>query len=154
MFSSRWIKYGLMVFSLFFFVTYVLELDAYARAGGGRSSGSRGSRSYSSPKSPSSSPSSPSRQAATAPSAPAPSSGGGFMRGMAGGLVGGMIGGMLFRSLGFGSGDGIGGGGIGLFEIVLIGVILYGIWWYIKKRRREAIPGSSQPLISHHKNWQ
>ncbi len=143
MFSSRWIKYGLMVFSLFFFVTYVLELDAYARAGGGRSSGSRGSRSYSSPKSPSSSPSSPSRQAATAPSAPAPSSGGGFMRGMAGGLVGGMIGGMLFRSLGFGSGDGIGGGGIGLFEIVLIGVILYGIWWYIKKRRREAEAAAS-----------
>ncbi len=60
------------------------------------------------------------------------------MRGIAGGIVGGMIGGMLFRSLGFGSGEGIGGGGIGLFEIILIGGILYGIWWYIKKRRREA----------------
>lgn len=64
------------------------------------------------------------------------------MRGMAGGLVGGlvggMIGGMLFRSLGFGGGAGMGGSGIGIFEIVLIGAILYGIWWYIKKRRREA----------------
>jgi predicted lipid-binding transport protein (Tim44 family) len=57
---------------------------------------------------------------------------------MAGGLVGGMIGGMLFRSMGFGGGGGIGGGGIGLFEIILIGAILYGIWWYIKKKRREA----------------
>jgi predicted lipid-binding transport protein (Tim44 family) len=137
MFSSRWIKYGLMVFSLFFFVTYVMELNAYARAGGGRSFGSRGSRSYSSPSSPSASPSSPSR-VGSAPSAPAPSPGGGFMRGIAGGIVGGMIGGMLFRSLGFGGGDGIGGGGIGLFEIILIAGLLYGIWWYIKKRRREA----------------
>jgi len=69
------------------------------------------------------------------------------MRGMAGGLVGGlvggMIGGMLFRSLGFGGGDGMGGSGIGLFEIVLIGAILYGIWWYIKKRRREAEAAAS-----------
>ncbi len=138
MFSGKWIKYGLMIFSLFFFVTYVLELDAHARAGGGRSSGSRGSRSYSSPSSPSATPSSPSRQSAAAPSAPAPSPGGGFMRGMAGGLVGGIVGGMLFRSLGFGGGGGIGGGGIGIFEIVLIGAILYGLWWYIKKRRREA----------------
>ena len=139
MFSSRWIKYGLMVFSLFFFVTYILELDAYARVGGSRSSGSRGSRSYSAPSSPSATPSSPSRQVAPAPAQPAaPSQSGGFMRGMAGGIVGGMIGGMLFRSLGFGGGEGIGGGGIGLFEIILIGGILYGIWWYIKKRRREA----------------
>lgn len=138
MFSSRWIKYGLMVFSLFFFVTYILELDAHARVGGSRSSGSRGSRSYSAPSSPSATPSSPSR-VAPAPAQPAaPSQSGGFMRGMAGGIVGGMIGGMLFRSLGFGSGDGIGGGGIGLFEIILIGGILYGIWWYVKRRRREA----------------
>ncbi|NTW76995.1 MAG: Tim44 domain-containing protein, partial [Syntrophaceae bacterium] len=112
-----------------------------ARAGGGRSFGSRGSRSYSSPSSPSSSPSSPSRQVGPAPSSPAPSQSGGFLRnmggGLVGGLVGGMIGGMLFRSLGFG-GSGIGGGGIGLFEIILIGGILYGIWWYIKKRRQVA----------------
>jgi predicted lipid-binding transport protein (Tim44 family) len=142
MFSSRCIKYGLMFFSLFFFLTYVLELDAYARAGGGRSSGSRGSRSYSSPSSPSTTPASPSRQVGPAPSAPIMSpQGGGFMRSLAGGLVGGMIGGMLFRSLGFGGGGGeggMGGSGIGLFEIALIGLLLYGIWWYIKKRRREA----------------
>jgi predicted lipid-binding transport protein (Tim44 family) len=139
MFSRGWIKFGLMIFSLFFFLTFVLELDAYARAGGGRSSGSSGSRSYSSPQSPSATPSSPSRQVGPAPSAPLASpQSGGFLRSMAGGLVGGMIGGMLFRSMGFGGGGGIGGGGIGLFEIILIGAILYGIWWYIKKKRREA----------------
>lgn len=144
MFPRKCIKYGLMFFSLFFFLTYVLELDAYARAGGGRSSGSRGSRSYSSPKSPSATPASPSRQVAPAPAPAAPlmsPQGGGFMRSLAGGLVGGMIGGMLFRSLGFGGGGGeggTGGSGIGMFEIALIGLVLYGIWWYIKKRRREA----------------
>lgn len=139
MFSSRWFKYGLMVFSLFFFVTYVLELDAYARVGGSRSSGSRGSRTYSSPSSPSSSPVSPSRQMNAAPSAPAPApQSGGFLRGLAGGIVGGMIGGMLFRSLGFAGDGATGGGGIGLFEILLIAGILYGIWWLIKRRRQEA----------------
>ena len=149
MFSNKWIKYGLMVFSLFFLITYVMDLDAYARAGGGLSSGSRGSRSYSAPSSPSSSPSSPSRQAEPAPSSqPAPSQGGGFMKGIAGGLVGGMLGGMLFRSLGFGGDGGMSGGGIGLFEIILIAGILYGIWWYIKKRRRDAEATASPAYYS------
>ena len=140
MFSSRWARNGLMIFSLFFLVFYVLEIDAFARAGGGRSMGSMGSRSFSAPRS--SSPS-PSRQFSPTPSSPMnqpfqqPQSGG-FLRSMAGGLVGGMIGGMLFRSMGFAGGGGIGGGGIGLFEIILIGLILYGVWWYIKKKRREA----------------
>ncbi|MBA4396773.1 MAG: Tim44 domain-containing protein [Syntrophus sp. (in: bacteria)] len=136
-----------MLFSLFFFLTYVLELDAYARAGGGRSSGSMGSRSFSAPKSPSTTPSSPSRQMAPAPAAPMMSpQGGGFMRSLAGGLVGGMIGGMLFRSLGFSGEGGAGGGGIGLFEIALIGLLLYGIWWYISKRRREATATAGSAL--------
>ena len=141
MFSRKWIRYGLMVFSLFFFLTYVLELDAFARVGGGRTSGSRGTRTYSAPRSPSpmpTTPSGPSRQVSPAPSAPMTSpQGGGFLRSVAGGLVGGMIGGMLFRSLGFGSGT-AGGGGIGLFDIILIGLILYGIWWFIKRKRQTA----------------
>jgi predicted lipid-binding transport protein (Tim44 family) len=162
MFSSRLIKFGLMIFSLFFFMTFVLELDAYARAGGGRTIGSSGSRSYSSPGSPSATPSSPSRQVGPAPAAPMASpQSGGFLRSMAGGLVGGMIGGMLFRSMGFGGGGGMGGSGIGLFEIILIGAILYGIWWYIKKKRQEAeatadpayyreasVPGPQQPAYA------
>ena len=143
MFSIRWIKYGIMTLGLLFFLTYILELDAFARTGGGRSMGSRGSRSYSAPRSQSSAPSGPSRQAGPAPSAPMtqPQSGG-FLRGMGGsivgGLVGGMLGGMLFRGMGFAGGGGGFGGGIGLFEIILIGLIMYGIWWFIKKRRQEA----------------
>ncbi|HPK52865.1 MAG TPA: Tim44 domain-containing protein [Smithellaceae bacterium] len=138
MFSGKWIKYGLLIFGLLFFVTYVLELDAYARVGGGRSFGSRGTRSYSAPGSPATTPSSPSRQVGPSPAAPAPSQSGGLMRGLAGGIVGGIIGGMLFRSLGFAGENGAAAGGIGLVEIILIAGILYGIWWYLKKRRREA----------------
>jgi predicted lipid-binding transport protein (Tim44 family) len=58
---------------------------------------------------------------------------------MAGGLVGGMIGGMLFRSLGFASGGAGGmGGGIGMMDILLIGALLYGVYWFIKRRRSQA----------------
>ena len=89
MFNNRWALSGLVIFTLFFLVS-VLEIDAWARVGGGRSFGSRGSRSYSAPRStPAPSPASPSqgsRQYNT-PSAPAPSpfGGGGFLRSMAGG---------------------------------------------------------------------
>jgi predicted lipid-binding transport protein (Tim44 family) len=64
---------------------------------------------------------------------------------MAGGLVGGLLGGMLFRSLGFaGPGTGAGmGGGIGLMDILLIGALLYGIYWFIKRRRSEAPAGTA-----------
>jgi len=140
MLSHGWVKNGLVMFSLFFLFFHVLEIDALARAGGGRSMGSMGSRSFSP---------GPSRQFTPPPSSPGGSQpfqqpqSGGFLRNMAGGLVGGMIGGMLFRSMGFGGG-GVNGGGIGLFEIILIGAILYGIWWYMKKKRLEA-EGTDSP---------
>jgi predicted lipid-binding transport protein (Tim44 family) len=122
----------------------VLESDAFARAGGGRSSGSMGSRSYSRPASPYSQPASPQVQPAPRPYSPPPlqpqPAGGGFFRNMAGGIVGGMLGGMLFRSLGFGGGGmgGMGGSGIGLFEIILIAGICYLIYRMVKKKREEA----------------
>ncbi|MHB8910115.1 MAG: Tim44 domain-containing protein [Syntrophales bacterium] len=143
MLNNRWALSGLMIFTLFFLLS-VMEIDAWARAGGGGSFGSRGSRSYSSPRStPAPAPASPStgsRQFNT-PTAPAPSpfGGGGFLRSMAGGIVGGMLGGMLFRSLGF-AGGGMGGigGGIGFMDILLIGALLYGVFWFIKQRRSAA----------------
>ena len=46
---------------------------------------------------------------------------------------------MLFSSLGFGSSRGGFGGGIGLFEIILFGALLLGIYWYFKRRRQEAL---------------
>ncbi|RNC66657.1 MAG: Tim44 domain-containing protein [Desulfuromonadales bacterium] len=118
--------------------------EAFARAGGGRSFGSRGTRTYRAPASPSS-PSPGMARPAPAPAAPQQPfpqqqpqrQGGSFLRSMAGGLVGGLIGGMLFRSLGFGGGMGS-GGGIGLFDIILIGGILYLIYRFVANRRHEA----------------
>ena len=142
MFNNRWALSGLVLFTLFFMLS-VLEIDAWARVGGGGSFGSRGSRSFSAPRStPAPAPSSPSQGSGQfgTPAAPAasPFGGGGFLRGMAGGLVGGMIGGMLFRSLGFAGGADAAGGGIGFMDIALIGALLYGIYWFIKRRRSEA----------------
>ncbi|MHB9099826.1 MAG: Tim44 domain-containing protein [Syntrophales bacterium] len=141
MFDNRWALSGLIIFTLFFLLS-VMEIDAWARVGGGRSFGSRGARSYTPPRSFSGpapvSPSPGSGQFNT-PSSPASSpfgGGGGFLRSMAGGLAGGMLGGMLFRSLGFaGSGMGGMGGGVGFMDILLIGALLYGIYWFIKRRR-------------------
>jgi predicted lipid-binding transport protein (Tim44 family) len=121
------------------FVAVASVSDAYARAGGGSSMGSRGSRSYSRPMSPTQpSPSQP-RYTPTPTPTPAPSpyrqpAPGGFFRSLAGGIVGGMIGGMLFRSLGFG-GWGGGGGGIGLFDILLLAGIAYLIYRMVRGRR-------------------
>ena len=164
MLKNGWIKRGitLFTFSLFFFS--ILETDAFARVGGGRSSGSRGSRSFSSPRPSSPSPSSqpsqtpkspqasaqPSQAPSTPPLQTPPQSS--FWRGLGGGILGGLIGGMLFSSLGFGHNHGgFGGGGIGLIEIILIGAILFGIYWYFKRRRQEAAAkayyqSSAQPI--------
>ena len=140
MFKSRLGKVSLLLFIFFFLFFYVLPMDAFARVSGGRSSGSRGSRSstppssYSTPKP--TQPSSPPSQPLSQPS-PQPQSG--LWRGVMGGIMGGMLGGMLFRSLGFGSDLGGEGGGIGLFEILLIGALLFGVYWYIKRRRQAAL---------------
>lgn len=124
---------------LFLSIT-VLELNAEARAGGSRSMGSRGSRSYARPASPSPLQGPPRQQYAPAPNTfqqlPA---GGGFMRSMAGGMMGGMLGSMLFSGFaGAGSGAGsMGGGGIGLFEIMLLAGGGYLLYRYLKKKRAE-----------------
>jgi len=70
---------------------YVLEIDAFARAGASKSFGSRGSHPYSSPSSQSKSTTRSSRQVTTATS---PSQNGGFLRSMAGGLAGCIMGGI------------------------------------------------------------
>ena len=117
----------------------LLETTAEARAGGGRSMGSRGARSYSRPVTPSPLPSQPRPQYAPAPNPLQQQAGGGFMRSMAGGLMGGMLGSMLFSSFaGAGAGTGgMGGGGIGLFEIILLAGIGYLIYRFIKKKRED-----------------
>src|SRR5512136_3322563 len=122
--TNRWVLKGLMLFTLFFFLCFLIPDEVFARAGGGTSSGSRGSRTYSAPRTTTSpTPTSPGpSQVSPSPTSPMPQpmQQPSMWRSIAGEVMGGMIGGMLFRSLGFGApGDGM-GGGIGLFEIVLI----------------------------------
>lgn len=140
-----------MVFTSFIF----LESAAWARAGGGGFSGSRGSRSFSSPKAPSG-PSSgfsgvntPGRN----PSAGFPSQNQGgflgrspFMSGLAGGLAGGLLGSMLFGGTSHAApGAGAGAGGIGLLDIIILGLLLYFGWKFLKRRRdaAQAFQGAS-----------
>ncbi len=129
---------------LFLFGTTMITVsDAWARAGGGGSSGSRGSRSFSAPRAPSG-PSSPSpglsAPGRTSPGSPFSQPSGGFTRnpfvqGLAGGLVGGMIGNMLFGGTGHAATGGGHGGGIGLLDILIIGLLVYFGWKFFKKRR-------------------
>jgi predicted lipid-binding transport protein (Tim44 family) len=128
-----------------FLATLLWSVDAWARAGGGGSSGSRGSRSFSAPARPDTSPASPSRQA-TPPSgfqqsAPQRSGWmGGLMGGIGGFLLGGLLGSMLFGGMG-GMGHGL-FGGIGFMEILLIAGVLYFVYAYLRRRRQSA-PASS-----------
>ena len=138
------ILWGCTVFLLSLTAGLFIAAEAEARAGGGRSFGSRGSRSYSQPASPSTAPS-PYRATPqqASPASPSPfaqpqPAGGGFLRSMAGGIAGGMLGGMLFRSLGMGGAGGMGGGGgIGIFEILLLAGIGYLIYRFVKSDVRQ-----------------
>ena len=141
MLKNRWPK-GCLIFLIFCFLCFsVFPLDAFARVGGGGSMGSRGSRSSTPPRSYSeprqTQPSSPSSQPLSQPS---PQPQGGPWRGIMGGIMGGILGGMLFRSLGFGNDLGTEeGSGIGPLEIFLIGASLFGVYWYMKRRRQAAL---------------
>ena len=147
---KTWTKGVLTLFALLFLCGWAFQLDAWARAGGGRSMGSRGSRSmtaptpYTAPRPTTPPPAHPALYRARGYDPPADPSSGSFMRSFGGGLLGGLAGGMLFHSLfggpaaQSGTGAGTGGGGIGLMDILLLGGIAYLIYWYIKKKRREA----------------
>ena len=151
---KTWTKGVLVLFALLFLCAWAFQMEAWARAGGSRSSGSRGSRSMSAPKPytapqpgqpsrPTPTPTRPTTPPPGASAAPQPSSTGGFWRSFGGGMLGGLAGGLLFRSLfggpsAYGGGGVGGGGGIGLMDILLLGGIAFLIFWYIRKKRREA----------------
>jgi predicted lipid-binding transport protein (Tim44 family) len=128
--SKKMILMALGLFAVIGISQIALEMDADARAGGGRSGGFRGSRSYQAPSRPSQ-PAQQRRDATPPPQQPgqfAPQSGG-FMRGLGTAVLGGFLGSMLFSGLanagGFGGIGGLGGSGFGLFEILLIAGIGY-----------------------------
>lgn len=73
------------------------------------------------------------------------SNSGGFMRGLAGGLVGGAIGSMLFGSLAHaGAGGGLGGSGIGLFQILILGGIAYFVYARFFKKKSPSYAWTQQ----------
>lgn len=158
---SKILSFSVISMSLFLFDSYDLSSTAQARAGGGRSSGrsssfggrraappayQRSAPQQQAPAAPRSPAAGPAAQNQPAPQAPAS---GGFMRNMAGGIAGGFLGSMLFNSIGHGAGmggagglngGGGGGSGFGLFEMLLLGGIMYFAfrWW---KARQPAVMG-------------
>jgi predicted lipid-binding transport protein (Tim44 family) len=67
-------------------------------------------------------------------------------RSFAYGALGGLVGSMLFSGLGHGFGGGmggVGGSGFGLIEILIIGLLLYGVYRFFKKKKEEEpVPGT------------
>ena len=139
-----------LIMALFFFLFVGMESLALARAGGGRSSGSRGYSSGSSsggsyrPSSPSGTYQRPMTSTPTPAPYSRPSLGRTFMAGLGGGLLGGMLGSMFFRGPSYGYGGGYGGGWGGgggfhaiglLFDLIFL-VIIVAIIYFVVKRFR------------------
>jgi predicted lipid-binding transport protein (Tim44 family) len=148
--------FGVGIILLFMFA--LVSSEVWARAGGGRSGGSRGSRTYSAPRT--QSPGTTQMQRSTPAPSPGlmgnqarPSTGSPFLRGLAGGMVGGFLGSMLFSGvshggMGGGWGGGIGGSGLGFLEIILIGVLIFIVFRFIRGRKQQAADQSANSLYS------
>ncbi len=152
--NLRW-KTVIIFITLFFMFFISMESLAHARAGGGRSMGSRGfstgsgSRTY---QGSTTRPTQPTQQPGmTQPTPVQPSSPGmgrGFLSGLGGGLLGGMIGSMLFG--GRASAAGKGGEGFGFGDLIIILIILAIVFFVIKRfRARKAMEMSSAGLRMH-----
>ncbi len=155
-----------MSLAILFLLWLGMDTVAYARAGGGRSSGSRSYSGSSAPRSPSPAPPRQYQQPTqpSQPMGPAPGAGRSFFSGLAGGMVGGLLGGMLFRSLGFAGSEAGEGGGFGFGDMFLILIILGIIYFVIQRfRARQAamqmstagagpsafsFPGPSEPVYA------
>ena len=133
---KRCFKFAAATALVFLVTAIVFEPLSYARAGGGRS---YGSKSYSG---------SPSRSNSFSQqknySASQPQNRGSLLKSIGGGIVGGMVGSMLFRSLGFGGG----GGGGGLMQILIFAGIAYLIFRFIRSRSGRSAPVSDSQSIN------
>ncbi|HYA27738.1 MAG TPA: Tim44 domain-containing protein [Acidobacteriota bacterium] len=121
----------------------LLESFVDARAGGGRTAGSRGSRSYQAPSRPTQ-PAAPPREATPQqPQQPIPQAlppqPGGFMRSLGTAMLGGFLGSLLFSGVAH---AGLGGSGIGLIEIMLLAGIGYLIFRLFRARAAATDYGS------------
>ena len=151
MFTSRFVRLGSVVAALLMVFSLLAVSTAEARMGG--SFGSRGMRTFQSAPTTTLSPSvvapvqrsmTPNTGGYTAPNTFGQPSTfgqqrGGFLSGLGGGIVGGMLGGLLFHGL-FGSMMGYGFGGIGggfsmIFQLLLIGGL---IWFAVRFFRRQS----------------
>jgi len=126
---------GILVLGIGLFAATMPD-EAWGRAGGGGSMGSRGSRSFSSPSRSYTAPSRPSTPSTQPLTQPQPAPAGGFLRSLGGGILGGLLGGMLFHSLGFAGGFGGSGGGFGIMDLVLLAGIGYLIFWMVRRGRK------------------
>lgn len=132
----------LAVLTILFFLFFIgMESVAYARAGGGRSSGSRGfssggSRSYqrTTPTRPPTATQQPTVKTPSPVQPPQQSFGRSLLYGIGGGLLGGMIGSMLFGGRGYAGGGGY-GGGFGFGDIIIL-LVIAGIIYFIYKKYR------------------
>ncbi len=140
--KNRWKRiFGAFVLGIavFFLSCIILETAAHARAGGGRSSGSRGFSSGSRSSGGTYNSSTPYRSTNPTGQPTAPqqtntySPGRSFLYGLGGGLAGGMIGSMLFGRSGYGGMGGGYGGGFGFGDIIIL-LIIAGILFWVYKR--------------------
>jgi len=137
--SRKILSFFIIGVAMFFLSCIVLETAAEARAGGGRSSGSRGFSSGSRNSGGSynrSTPyntTNPTRQPATAQQPGQYSPGRSFLYGIGGGLMGGMIGNMLFGRSGYAGTGGDSGGGFGFGDIIIL-LLIAGVIYFVYKR--------------------
>lgn len=149
---KTYLKIGAFFVAMLFLCYCTMEGIAYARAGGGRSSGSRGfssGRSYqrSTPSQPTRPYQQPAQPGQPIPQAQqsSPSFGRSLLYGIGGGLIGGMIGNMLFGRTGY-AGTGW-GGGFGFGDIIIL-IIIIGIIYFVVKKikaRRQMEMAASGP---------
>jgi predicted lipid-binding transport protein (Tim44 family) len=162
MFNSKIFKFGSVAAALVMVLSLAFAAPAEARMGG--SFGSRGFRTFSSPSITQMAPNpvSPIQRSMTTNNggytAPGTSSlgnqgysgfgRGGFLSGLGGGIVGGMLGGLLFHGL-FGSALGYGFGGIGggfssIFQILLIGGLIWFAFRWFRNQQAVGLRGYGQ----------
>jgi predicted lipid-binding transport protein (Tim44 family) len=154
-------RYKTLILTLALMLAAGFSVDAFARAGGGGSFGSRGSRTFNMPSSTATAPSaSPFNRSMTSPNQGifrpnfnAPGGRGGMFSGFGGGLLGGLLGaGLIGMLLGHGFGGGLGGGMsfIGLLlQLALLYFLFKLVMGFLRGRRpagvfeRSAAPGGA-----------